>query len=225
MTELVENLKSSGVFWSDRVQKAMVAVDRKHFLQFADFAYVDTPQRMGETTASAPHLHAACLQVLEPKLVSGSKVLDIGCGCGYLSAGLSLPQPFMPSDNRFMLLSNLVAAYMVAPQGRVFGVEVSQRLLELSQQNCATAVPDAASICVWEPAGSVFGLEAQAPFDAIHVGAGCDTVPEGLVAQLAEGGRMVIPVNHQLLQVDKKNGEVVTTVIYSGVQFTPLHTL
>jgi protein-L-isoaspartate(D-aspartate) O-methyltransferase len=87
MADLVANLKSADVFWADRVEAAMVAVDRKHFVQFADFAYVDTPQRMGETTASAPHLHAACLQVLEPKLVPGSKVLDIGCGCGYLSAG------------------------------------------------------------------------------------------------------------------------------------------
>jgi protein-L-isoaspartate O-methyltransferase len=46
-----------------------------------------------------------------------------------------------------------------------------------------------------------------------------------LVAQLAEGGRMVVPVKHQLMQVDKLGGEAVVSVIYSGVQFTPLYAL
>ena len=50
-------------------------------------AYADCPERIGfNATISAPHMHAYCLEWLAPNLVPGAKVLDVGCGSGFLTA-------------------------------------------------------------------------------------------------------------------------------------------
>ena len=66
----------------------MKVVDRMDFMPpgtRAHEAYLDSPQRIKyAATISAPHMHAYCLEWLEKKLVPGARVLDVGCGSGYL---------------------------------------------------------------------------------------------------------------------------------------------
>ena len=68
-----------------RIAEAMAQTDRGEFCSFNP--YWDQPQSIKyNVTISAPHMHAYCLEWSEKKLVPGAKVLDVGCGSGYLLA-------------------------------------------------------------------------------------------------------------------------------------------
>lgn len=63
----------------------MTKVDRADFCDFPEYSYVDCPQSIGfNATISSPSIHAMVLEIMRTKLKPGSKVLDIGCGSGYL---------------------------------------------------------------------------------------------------------------------------------------------
>jgi len=65
----------------------MLKVDRADFVVDDRAAYDDCPQGIHcNATISAPHMHAYCLEWLQDRLQPGSRVLDVGCGSGYLSA-------------------------------------------------------------------------------------------------------------------------------------------
>ena len=90
MKQLVNHLRNSGSLQSERISRVMSQVDRR------DFVSPHTPQRAAysdcplsidfNVTISAPHMHAMCMEWLEHKLIPGAKVLDVGCGSGYLCA-------------------------------------------------------------------------------------------------------------------------------------------
>ncbi|GMR62900.1 hypothetical protein PMAYCL1PPCAC_33095, partial [Pristionchus mayeri] len=102
-----------GQFTSDRVEAAMLAVDRVDFAPASP--YVDSPITIGyNATISAPHMHARALQELEGQLVEGAKALDIGSGSGYLTAAMAI---------------------MVGPRGKVVGIEHIPELVEMSKRN------------------------------------------------------------------------------------------
>ena len=85
MLRLVHQLKLDGMINDERVAEAMSIVDRSEFIDYN--VYQDSPQLMGySATISAPHMHAYCLSKLAGKLKPGAKVLDVGCGSGYLCA-------------------------------------------------------------------------------------------------------------------------------------------
>jgi len=188
----------------------MLKTDRRHYVADESLAYEDSPQPIGfNATISAPHMHAHALCNLEPYLHEGSKVLDVGCGSGYLVGVLS---------------------HLVGPTGKVVGIEHIQGLVDLSKNNL---IKDGFNI---GPDGKGQGIalvlgdgrkgwKEEAPFDAIHVGAAAPTVPQDLIDQLKAPGRMFIPVGtgHQSIwQIDKKeNGEVVRERLYD-VRYVPL---
>ena len=65
----------------------MEKVDRAHFCPGVAGVYQDCPQSISyNVTISAPHMHAYCMEWMKDKLVPGAKVLDVGCGSGYLCA-------------------------------------------------------------------------------------------------------------------------------------------
>mmetsp|Transcript_25203 Transcript_25203/g.54847 ORF Transcript_25203/g.54847 Transcript_25203/m.54847 type:complete len:170 (-) Transcript_25203:228-737(-) len=155
-------------------------------------------------------MHAFCLQLLCDHLVPGAHVLDVGSGSGYLTA---------------------VMGHMVGAEGHVVGIDHISQLVEQSKKdmraNAVTAsLMDAGAVEVMVGDGRE-GLPSAAPYDAIHVGAASPEVPEGLVAQLAPGGRMVVPVGEQgqmqcMTVVDKRVDGTIATHKSIAVTYVPL---
>lgn len=162
------------------------------------YAYVDTPAHLGYgQTISAPGMVGIMCCVLDIR--PGHKVLEVGTGWGYHAAVMSL----------------------LASPGTVFSIERIPELAgrarailsELGYDNVKVTVADGSE-----------GLPEFAPYDRISVAAAAPRVPEKLVEQLADGGRMVVPVGEtfqELLLVEKKDGKVETTR-KGGVAFVPL---
>jgi protein-L-isoaspartate(D-aspartate) O-methyltransferase len=162
-------------------------------------AYVDTPLYIGnDQTISAPSMVAVMCQILD--ITDGCKVLEIGTGMGYHAA---------------------VMSRLAGPSGTVFTVE---RIPELADQ-ARTILKRLgfSNVKVFLSDGSE-GLPEFAPYDRISVAAAAPTIPDALVDQLNDPGRMVIPVGRyfqELMLVEKKGGQIITTD-KGGVAFVPL---
>ncbi|CAI4223030.1 unnamed protein product [Auanema sp. JU1783] len=204
--ELVNNLYNARIFSSERVREAMLAVDRGDFASY--MPYNDSPQGIGyQATISAPHMHASALEYLKDHLVSGARVLDVGSGSGYLSVCMAM---------------------MIGVNGKVIGIEHIPELVRLSNNNTNKHhrnLLQTERLQYVEGDGRK-GYAQGGPYDAIHVGAAAETIPKALIDQLAEGGRMLIPVGREndgqvFLQVDKINGQTTENVI-EHVIYVPL---
>jgi protein-L-isoaspartate(D-aspartate) O-methyltransferase len=184
---------------SERVLGAMAAVQRHLFVPPSEIleAYRDVPLPIGSgQTISQPFMVAAMAEALS--LEGHERVLEIGAGSGYQAAVLSL------------LAREVVAVesqHALAEQARV-------RLARLGYSN----------VRIEEADGSL-GWPAGAPYGAILVTAGAPAVPPPLVEQLAEGGRLVIPVGEadqqELLRLVKHAGHTTQQSLYA-CRFVPL---
>ncbi|CAM9148245.1 unnamed protein product [Ascophyllum nodosum] len=211
--ELIKNLIDSTLVKTPRVAKAMQATDRGFYTP--QDAYEDRPQPIGfRATISAPHMHAHALEVLSPVIPeNGARVLDVGCGSGYLTGAL---------------------ARLVGESGTVFGMDYIPNLVAMTKTNLESddeTLLSSGRVSLVTGDGWK-GWAEKGPFDAIHVGAAAETIPEALVSQLKVGGRMVVPVGPQsasqtLMRVDrtKDSGPITesyTTEELMAVIYVPL---
>ncbi|GES88411.1 protein-L-isoaspartate(D-aspartate) O-methyltransferase-like isoform X1 [Rhizophagus clarus] len=203
--DLVNNLKMANIINSKRVEEAMKTVDRRKYV--SQSPYRDSPQQIGYgATISAPHMHAHALENLEPFLQPGMKVLDIGCGSGYLTACL---------------------AEMVGPEGKVVGIEHIKELVDMSRKNIQKDRPElleSQRVILVHGDGREGYLE-EAPYDCIHVGAAAEKTPHALINQLKAPGRLFIPVggyDQYIYQIDKDVNGNVTHKKVMGVMYVPL---
>ena len=182
-----------------KVLEAMGRVPRQLFVSEAlmDQAYGDFPLPIGEQqTISQPYIVAEMTQALE--LTGDDRVLELGTGSGYQAAVLA------------------EIAFRVYTIERINSLFIKSRGLfdDLNYHNIVTRYSDGTS-----------GWTEEAPFDAIIVTAGAPEVPEVLIDQLAEGGRMVLPVGSQnlqnLLKIYKDKGKIHTTNL-GGCRFVKL---
>ncbi|CAI8609817.1 unnamed protein product [Vicia faba] len=205
---MVENLQRCGIIKSQKVVQVMEIIDRGLFVPNGVQPYIDSPFAIGyNATISAPHMHAACLQLLENHLQPGMHALDVGSGTGYLTVCFAL---------------------MVGPNGRAVGVEHIPELVSFSIKNieksAAAPLLKDGSLSVHDGDGRQ-GWPEFAPYDAIHVGAAAPEIPQPLIDQLKPGGRMVIPVGNtfqDLKVVDKNTDGSISIRTETAVRYVPL---
>ena len=185
----------------ERVLQAMSRVPRHEFVssEFKQQAYEDRPLPIAEgQTISQPYIVAIMLEALA--LTPLEVVLEIGTGSGYLTA----------------LLAEL--------SQHVYSIELHESLARQAQAILQRLGYANASVLAGDGAQ---GLPQHAPFHAIVVSAAAPEVPQPLLQQLAEGGRMVMPVGpteaQQLQFIRKQAGNPIVTVL-EGCRFVPLLT-
>ena len=160
-------------------------------------AYEDSALPIGNgQTISQPSIHARYLEIL--RLTGREKVLEVGTGSGYQT----------------VLLAHLAA--------QVFSIERIAPLLHGARENIARAGVRNVSLLLGD---GTLGWREYSPYDAILVSAGSPTVPQPLLDQLAEGGRLLIPLGGQDVQtlavLTRKNGQI-TREDSLAVRFVPL---
>lgn len=185
------------------IERAFSQIPRKQFMPLAMriFAGFDAPQPIGHgQTISQPTLVAQMLEWLEVQ--PGDRVLDIGSGSGWTTA----------------LLSVLVGA-----QGHVYAIEIIPELVEVGRKNCEHAGAQQVS---FHQASGVLGLPSEAPFDRILVSAALESgeVPAGLLDQLKPGGKLVMPIANDIVELHKSADGSVSSTRHSGYSFVPLIT-
>lgn len=161
-------------------------------------AYEDAPIPIGfGQTASQPSLQAYYLSLVRP--TRDDKVLEIGTGSGYLTALLALSADRVYSVERVRDLSR----------------RARKALDDMHLKNVALLVGD-----------GTIGWRKYQPFDVIVVSASAPSVPSTLVDQLADGGRMLVPVgsrdSQDLVMVRREGGDVSEEIVRGDCSFVPL---
>lgn len=178
---------------------AMLNVPRHEFVPEAlrPYAYFDQPLSIGNgQTISQPYIVAFMTEAL--RLKKSDRVLEIGTGSGYQAAVLA------------KIVDSVYTIEIVEP----LAMAAAKRLKALKYANVMVKSGD-----------GYHGWPQKAPFDAIIVTAGADSIPQPLVDQLEEGGRMIIPVGphngvRQLVLLIKKKHKIVKRNLMA-VRFVP----
>lgn len=191
-------LRARGIL-DQRVLEAMLRVPRHEFApaRYRDQAYEDHPLPIGEgQTISQPYMVATMLDALA--LSPLDKTLEVGTGSGYVTA----------------LLAELAADVVSMERHAALADSARVILSHLGYPNVKVMTGD-----------GTLGFPPAAPYDAIVVSAAATEVPRELLEQLAEGGRMIIPVGvedaQQLQLIEKRNGQLRTS-LRELCRFVPL---
>lgn len=198
--EMVERQLKSRDIRSPRVLKAMAKTPRHEFVPEANrsLAYQDYALPIGEgQTISQPYIVALMTQTAQP--AKDHKALEVGTGSGYQAA----------------VLSELV--------DHVYTIEIVKPLAERAAADLARLGYDNVTV---RHGDGYEGWPEQAPFDVILVTAAADRIPEPLLEQLAEGGRLVMPVGEfdgiQVLTLVIKHEGKLQRQRITGVRFVPM---
>lgn len=193
-------LKRRGIR-DERVLRAMDSVPREEFVgaDLVEFAYDDGPLPIEEgQTISQPYIVAMMTEALQ--LRPEDRVLEIGTGSGYAAAVLAEVAREVYTIERHPFLAR----------------QARERLRKLGYDNVEIRTGD-----------GTLGWPEHAPYQGIVVTAGAPEAPPSLIEQLAEGGRLVIPIGktpglQELQRITRSAGNEVTTENLGGVRFVPL---
>lgn len=179
--------------------QAMRRVPRHHFVaeSLAHEAYADRPLPIGYgQTISQPFMVGYMTEIVAPG--PGRRILEVGTGSGYQAAVLS------------------------ATGAEVYSIEIIPQLAESAAERLRRLGFETVRVRAGD---GYFGWAEHAPFDAIVVTAAAEFIPPPLLAQLKDGGRMVIPVGTpffvQTLMLIEKRGSEITTRSLMPVRFVP----
>jgi len=183
----------------ERVLEAMFRVPRHEFVPaaYVSAAYDDRPLPIGESeTISQPYIVAVMTQA--SRVEAGDRALEIGAGAGYQAA----------------VLAYLGAKVYTVERNAKLAQAARERLKRLGYENVEVITGDGSE-----------GYAPAAPYQVILVTAAAPRVPETLLDQLAEAGRLVIPVgdlHHQTLFVITRRGNEISQEALDPCQFVPL---
>lgn len=197
MQSLITFLREQGIK-DERVLASMAAIPRERFVDEAlsHQAYDNSSLPIGVgQTISQPYIVAKMTELLNLK--PKSKVLEIGTGSGYQTA----------------ILAKLVDHVCSVERIKSLQWNTKRRLKQLDIHNVSTRHGNG-----W------LGWAERAPYDGIIVTAAASEVPQKLVEQLADKGRLVIPVGeqNQVLQLLERDGDKIIVKNISDVKFVPL---
>lgn len=183
----------------ERVLEAMLAVPRHEFVlpAYVDAAYEDRPLPIGESeTISQPYIVAAMTAAAQVE--PGDRALEVGTGTGYQAA----------------ILAHLGA--------KVYTIERNFHLAESARARLARLGYEGIEV-IWGDGSE--GYPPAAPSQVIIVTAAAPAIPQPLLDQLADGGRLVVPVGdlqHQDLYLVFKHGDEIAKRLLDPCQFVPL---
>jgi protein-L-isoaspartate(D-aspartate) O-methyltransferase len=184
---------------NEKVLRAMMQIPREKYVpeNYKKYSYSDNPIPIGYgQTISQPYIVAYMTSILNPD--KNQKILEIGTGSGYQAAILSL------------LYKEVYSVEII----KALGEKAKKIFKEQDLNNITVKIGDGYE-----------GWKEYAPFDAIIVTCAPENVPQLLVDQLAEGGKMVIPVggtyNQVLYLLEKRDNKIRTTATLS-VSFVPM---
>jgi protein-L-isoaspartate(D-aspartate) O-methyltransferase len=183
------------------VEKAFLDVKREDFLpeNKKKYAYIDTPLEIGNgQTISAPHMVAIMVEGLDIK--KGQKILEIGAGSGYHAA---------------------IVSRLIGDSGHVYSIERYPTLVENAKKNIEKSKIE--NVTIINGDGSE-GLEKYAPYDRIYVTCAAPDIPQPLIDQLKDNGKLMIPVGRmlsQLILIEKNEGKIKRKNL-GGCAFVPL---
>jgi len=184
----------------DAVADALRDVDRRGFLPRAAvrWAAADRPLEIGHgQTCSQPSTVAAMLRLLA--VPAGARVLDVGSGSGWTTALL---------------------ARLVGPEGTVLGLERHPDLAARGAAGVRRTGMTWARVAHATP--GVLGAPREGGWDRVLVSAAATRLPDELVDQVANGGRMVIPVRHVMVLVTRDDDGRVSASEHGTYSFVPL---
>jgi len=198
-SDMVEQqLKARGIS-DERVLSAMGKVGRHRFVppNIIGSAYDDCALPIGDgQTISQPYMVAIMTELLELK--GEEKVLEVGTGSGYQAA----------------ILGELAKKVVSVERVAALGESAQKLLLEMGYGNVEVRMGDGTE-----------GYASEAPYDGILVTAACPAIPPPLIEQLAEGGRLVLPIGeryNQILTLVRKIKGKIETESSIGCIFVPL---
>ena len=196
---MIDKLIKEGYLKSKEVIEAIIEIPREIFVPDEEKknAYIDSPLSIGYgQTISAPHMVAIIIENL--KLKEDSKILEIGTGTGY----------------------NAAVAAKIAKRGMVYTVERIKELAETAKKNFKKL--RIKNIKVFCGDGSL-GLPEFAPYTHIYATCSAPSIREELIDQLAEKGRMIIPVGkiYGELWLVEKNKKIIKRNL-GGCAFVPM---
>ncbi len=182
------------------VIRAMSEVPRQEFMpeDVRDRAYLDSPQPIGYgQTISQPYIVALMTEELE--LDADDRVLEVGTGSGYQAA----------------VLAEIV--------DEVYSMEIVPELADRSNRTLHRLGYRNAHV---KNSDGYFGWPDHSPYDAVIITAAVDHIPHPLIQQLADGGRLILPLGsvryYQTLTVVDKEGGETTTKYVTDVRFVPM---
>lgn len=197
--QLYHLLQQQGIT-DERVLQAIACLPREQFVDEAmsHKAWENSALPIGfGQTISQPYIVARMTEVLLEQVPNPKRVLEVGTGSGFQTA----------------VLAQLVEQVFTLERIKSLQYQARRRLQRLDLYNVATKHGDG-----WQ------GWASKAPFDAIMVTAAAQETPQALLSQLADGGRMVIPVGQaqQTLWLYQRHGNQFIRTELEPVRFVPL---